>query len=481
MPRRVGLVRLAALAAAFAVGLSAAPQSLAAPPLRIGFFDDLYSGAPQERDTWLQRTVNAESDVVRINVGWVAPNTPRRPPGFDARNPADPAYNFANADASIKAASSRGLDVLALFVGAPRWAEGPDRPADAPPGTWRPDPAALRDYGVALARRYSGSFPDPAEPGRSLPAVRSFQVWNEPNLSIYLTPQWAGRRAVSPVHYRRMLSAFYGGVKSVRRDALVVTAGTAPFGDPDPGGRRIMPARFVRELLCLRRGRGSLQRASCPAPARFDVLAHHPYPIGAPSRRTLNSDDVSISGMYKLRDLLRAAERSGRALPRGKRHRLWATEVSYDSRPPDPDGVLITRHARWLQQSLSRLSRQGVDTIFWFRIRDAAPEPSFAATNQSGVYFRDGRPKPALQAFRFPFVAERARRGIIPVWGRSPAAGQVTIERRRGGRWQRILSVKAARHGIFQARVPRVGRGIQHLRARIGAERSLLSSLGERA
>ena len=42
------------------------------------------------------------------------------------------------------------------------------------------------------------------------------------------SPQWSGRRPAAPAHYRRMLTAFYEGVKSRRRDALVVTAGTAP-------------------------------------------------------------------------------------------------------------------------------------------------------------------------------------------------------------------------------------------------------------
>ena len=115
--------------------------------------------------------------------------------------------------------------------------------------------------------------------------------------------------AFAPAHYRRMLSAFYRGVKSVRPAALVVTAGTAPFGDPGVGGHRIMPARFVRELLCLRRSRRRLRGTSCPAPARFDVLSHHPYSVGSPRRKALNADDVSIPDLGKLTRLLRAAER----------------------------------------------------------------------------------------------------------------------------------------------------------------------------
>src|SRR6516162_4146060 len=115
-------------------------------------------------------------------------------------------------------------------------------PADTTPGTCRPDTNALSDYGLALGTRYSGHFPDPAAPGRTLPQVAAFQVWNEPNLPDYLAPQWAGNATVAPALYRQMLNAFYAGLKSVDPSALVLTAGTAPFGDPEPGGR-IMPVR----------------------------------------------------------------------------------------------------------------------------------------------------------------------------------------------------------------------------------------------
>ena len=458
---------------AFALVLLAVPvpAGAQAASLSLGFLDGVFNSAPAERDPWLGRTVDSGADILRLDVGWPAPNTPARPPGFDARNPADPAYDFTRADASIVAATSRGLRVLASFTGAPRWAEGSDPPADAGRGSWKPDPQALEDYGAALAARYSGAFPDPARPGQVLPRIDAFQLWNEPNLDKYLSPQWAGTKTFAPGHYRRMLSAFHRGVKSVRASALVVTAGTAPFGDQGAGGKRIMPARFVRDMLCLRVVKKRLRAtASCPDPARFDVLSHHPYSVGAPTRAALNTDDVSIPDIGKLTRLLRAAERTGGALPR-KRHRMWVTEVSYDSSPPDPQGVPATVHARYLAQAFYLLSRQGVDTITWFQIHDQLPVPSYAATLQSGIYFADGRPKLAQQAFRFPLVAERASRTALRVWGRAPIAGTVRIERRAGSGWVLVKSIQATRHGTFLARVASSRK--LTLRARIAGETSL--------
>jgi hypothetical protein len=466
--RTKSLTVLLLTAASLAAPAPAGAQ--AAPGLAIGFFDGVLTTDAAGSGPWLGRAVDSGADIVRVNVGWVAPDTPTRPAGFDARDPADPAYDFTRTDTAIVDVAARGLRVLASFTGAPRWAEGAGRPADAAAGSWRPDPHALEDYGAALARRYTGTFPDPARPGRTLPRVDAFQVWNEPNLDKYLSPQWSGGRTFAPAHYRRMLSAFYRGVKSVRPAALVVTAGTAPFGDYVADGHRIMPARFVREMLCLRQTTRGLRGRACPTPARFDVLAHHPYSVGFPRRHAINGDDVSIPDIGKLTRLLRAAERTGGALPR-KRHRMWVTELSYDSSPPDPLGVPVARQARYLEESFYLLWRQGVDTITWFLIRDQLPQPSYAASNQSGVYFDDGRPKPAQQAFRFPLVAERAGSGSLRVWGRAPLAGTLRIERLTASGWQVARVVRAAAHGTFLVRI--AARGRTSLRARVGGETSL--------
>ena len=437
----------------------------ASRPLTLGFFDPIYTVQPAISELWLQHSADAGSDIVKFDAGWPAPTRPASP-----RDPADPAYDFSQTDRVLRAARARGLDVLLVFSKAPRWAEGPGRRATAPAGSWRPDPSAVGDYGAALARRYSGSYPDPLTPGAALPRVKAFQLWNEPNLALYLNPQWSGSRPRSPELYRAMLNAFYAGVKSASPSALVVTAGTGPFGDPASGGRRMMPARFWRTLLCQKQLRGRLKPAACPRPARFDVLAHHPYPGASPRWKELYADDVSINGMAKLTRILNAAQRTGRVLPRGKPKRVWVTEVSYDSAPPDRNGVPLARHARWLQETLFLLWRRGVDTITWFRIVDQLPLPSYGETNQSGLFRVGGQVKPAARAFAFPLVAERvAGSRRLRVWGRSPVAGRVTIERAAGGRWVAIKRVSVRRHGTFLTRVLRAP-GVNRLRARAGRE-----------
>lgn len=465
--------RRAILAACAALPLCLLPLGArAATPLELGFGDGTFT-APNAA-TWLHRSAGAGADWVRVDIGWVAPDTATRPAGFNARNPADPNYDFASADAAIRLASADGLRVLVTFTGAPRWAERPGMPAGTPPGTWRPDPQAVEDYGVALARRYSGHFPDPLHPGGTLPRVAAFQLWNEPNLSKYLTPQWSGGRPVSPTIYRQMLNGFYAGVKSVNARALVVTAGTAPFGDPQPNGLRLMPARFWRGVLCLSEVAGVLSGTHCSGPAHFDVLAHHPYSVGPPTTTALNPDDVSIPDLGKLSRLLRAAERTGGALPR-IHHSLWVTEVGYNTKPPNPGGVPLSQDARWLEQTLELLWSQGVGAVFWNTIVDQRPNPTYADSAESGVYFISGKPKPALHAFQFPLVVSRAG-GSVVAWGRAPAAGKVVIERRTGSAWSKVATLRVARHSTFLTHVTQ--KGGTDFRAVIGGVSSRVWRLG---
>lgn len=400
-----------------------------------GFTDSVYGEAAPVRERWLRKTVQADAQMVLLDASWasIASTRPRHP-----ADPADPAYQWGNLDAEIQAARAHGLRVAVMVAGAPSWAEGAHRPADAQAGTWRPNARAYGAFARAIARRYSGTFPDPGDPGRDLPRVRYWQAWGEPNLPVHLTPQWVKRKgrwvAASPTIYRSLLNAFYAGVKSVHRTNFVVTAGTAPFGDP-PGGERMRPEQFVRNLLCVHGP--ALRPTRCPHPAHLDALAHDPYSISGPFTHALDRGDVSIADMGELSSALAAAERSGRVLPRGHKQ-LWVTEFSWDSNPPDPHGVPAIRQAHWLQDALFELWREGVSVAIWYQVRDQPPIPSYAESYQSGVYLLGGKPKPSLRAFRLPFVL-RFQKGRPRFWVKAPIGGRLLLQRRRHHRWQTVL------------------------------------------
>jgi hypothetical protein len=339
-----------------------------------------------------------------------------------------------------------------------------------------PDPGAFGDFAYAIATRYSGRF-------AGLPGVHIWQGWAEPNLGINLAPQFQGRTAVSPEHYRAMLNAFYAGVKAADPSNFVLTSGTAPYGNlfPTSGPQleRMQPLRFWRGVFCYKEGKkrkkgkkkkgrrasaaAKLIGTSCPNPVHLDAISHHPINVGRPGRHARNPDDVSTPDLGKIKRILRAAERSGRVIP-GGRHPFWATEIYWESKPPTPHGVPLGRQARWLSESFYLMWKQGVQTVIWFEIVDL-PELPGLAVPQSGLFLADGTAKPAFDAFRFPFFADRLKGGGVRVWGLAPAPGKVTIERRG----KAIKSLGASGNRVFVGRV----RGGGKLRASQGAEHSL--------
>lgn len=263
-----------------------------------------------------------------------------------------------------------------------------------------------------------------------------------------------------------MLNAAYGAIKSVRRDNLVIGAGTAPYGDPRPGGRRVMEVRFLRALLCLS-GR-SLRALPCRRPARLDAIAHHPYRVREPRSRALNADDAAVPDVHKLTRVARAAVRKRTVLPR-RRKRVSVTEVSWDSRPPDPDGVAAQTHARWLEDSVFQLWRQGVEAVTWFGLRDQPPLPSYGATYKSGVLLA-GERQAGGAGLPLPLRHEpvaRRRYGVGPL-----ARGRHGLDRAAAGRRLAPAARTPCVAGRGLTRAPE-GRPRGPFRARSGAEQSL--------
>lgn len=454
------------LVVAVAAAAMAPSGARAAAPLQLGIdaYGSLESSNPFVRDPWIARAAADGASFLRVGLTWSTVAPAARPSGFRESDPGSAYYNWSSTDALVRALAARRITIMIVVSHAPRWAEGRNRPHGTVAGSWRPDPKAFGRFAHAAALRYSGRWPDPLLPGHYLPHVRFWEAWNEPNLSLYLTPQWTRTRggwaATSPVTYRRLLNSFYTAVKRVSRTNAVVAGATAPFGDLYPGRSRMQPVTFVRSFLCLR---ASLTSDHCSARAHFDVLDHHPFDIAGPLQPAINAGDVATPDMGKLTLLLRAARRHATILPK-RRKRVWATELIWESRPPAVTGQPLTRQARWLEQALFVVWRAGVDTIFWLQMVD---QPGLGA----GLYFSSGRPKPAATAFRFPFVATRQGPHLIRAWGRSPIAGTLLIQKHSAHGWVTIRRVAVRRHATFF--VPIGLAGSATLRARVGSHISL--------
>jgi hypothetical protein len=452
----------------------AAPAAQPARPLETAVVDPVAFGAPDPAAAFAH-VREAGATVVRLVLNWaaVAPEGGQRPDGFRPALPDDPRYRWDGFDLQVRDAVAAGLAPLVDINGAPAWAQrsAPSpRPQDGP---YRPSYKQLAAFASAAAKRYSGAF-------ENLPRVRLWQVWNEPNFSYYLTPQAVGGRLVSTGWYRAMLNASARAIHAVHQDNLVVAGGLAPYGTKTDTLDGTAPLKFMRQLLCM--SGGPRPHRTCNRTVAFDVWSHHPYTSGGPTRRAGRPDDVSIGDLGEMNALLRAAEQAG-AIQSAHRVRFWVTEFSWDTAPPDPKGLPMALHARWVAEALYRMWEDGVSLVTWYLIRD---EPFPQISTQSGLYFRgnDGvesdRPKRSLRAFRFPFVAFREKGGKISFWGRTPpsAPRSVVVERATSGAWRAVARLRPSAAGVFQGHLPDAGGG-DRLRARVAPSgaRSLPFSL----
>jgi hypothetical protein len=435
-----------------------APAAAQAP--RLGLSDDLayLDGSLDARQAAFRASRAAGARVVRLTLDWslVAPRGAVKPAGFDAGDPAAPQYDWGYIEDAARDARKRGLTIVFTVVRAPRWAEGPGKHAGSPAGSWRPDPAELGLFVRAAARRFSGFYPDPKDsgdgltrPGASLPHVRYWQIWAEPN---------AGRTLQGPdpvEQYRAMLNAAGRSVRVVDEDNRIVSAGASTRR-----GRGMAPLAFWRRLVCLTR---SGRRAACPEKARFDVIAHDPVTNRNPAAR-LGRDDVAVATLGRLRRLVDRAARLHTVA--GPRHKpLWLTKLGWDTPPLAPRGVRPATQARFLSEALYRADRAGADVVIWDGLVDRVSYLAGFPDERSGLYLRLDAPRPSLRAFRFPFVLRGSR-----AWGMAPHAGRVAIQLRKRRRWRTVKRVRAGRSREFRAEL---STGAGRYRARQGRDRSM--------
>jgi hypothetical protein len=380
--------------------------------------------------------LGASSVVIELPWGNVASGAAGSASDFDPTDPASPYYDWSSFDGEVQAAAANGLSVVAIIDSAPTWALDPATAGATPT---LPDPVKLAQFATAAATRYSGSY-------GGLPVVTSWEVWNEPNISLFLQPQFVNGQPFSPDWYRTMVNDFYDAVKAVAPSDLVVAGGVAPFFDNTAAVTAIDsdwgPLSFMRDFLCL----SATLQPTCSTPAKFDVWAAHPYSEGSPTRHAALPNDVSLADLPTMKAVLDAGVAAGHVTSTAS-PQFWVTEFSWDSNPPDPNGVPTTVLERWVPEALYEMWQSGVSLVEWFSLRDSA----LSQPAQAGLQYIDGTEKPYAQGFRFPLVGVTDG-GQIDVWGRTPggAPGLVTIQHSDSGVWSTVATVSSDANGIFQ-------------------------------
>ena len=437
----------------------------------------LYRSDAETREA-VQRIRELGIDRVRVTAAWgvIAPaSRSLQRPRFNADDSRSYGTDgWARIDRVLREVQRAGLKpMLDLAFHAPRWAAGGKR-VDK---TYRENPSVseYERFVRAAANRYRGNFPDPLRPGASLPAVRLWTTWNEPNHPSFLLPQWrrgrGGRWVPSAPHvYRRLHEAAYSVLKLSTPSNRVLIGGLAAVGGTRGPRGRIAPLRFLRELACVDRRLRRLRVPECRGfrPLRADGFSHHPYSIGVPpARASRQPDDVRIADLDRLDRLLGQLRRRGRT---ARRLPIYITEFGYETNPPDPTrGVSLAKQVAYLAQGAFLAWRSPrVKMHAQFLLRDLPANPLIAATSprrwhdyQSGLIEVGGRPKPAFEAFKLPLWGRSARRGVFLFGQVRPGSGrqQVRIERLGPAGWQAAGAAVTDGSGYFTTTVRRSAPG----------------------
>jgi hypothetical protein len=399
--------------------------------------------SPAQVDDAAQQLEALGADYLRVTAGWSviapAPTATQRPGApFDPADPATYGNGFAALDRAVIAAAGAGLKIeIDIGFWAPRWAVAhagpyPDRER------YNPDPAQFAAFAAAVARRYSGHYGDPHHAGRNLPAVQMLVPWNEPNHPAFLLPQWrntagGAARPVAADRYRAMYLAAYDAIKAVAPADKVLLGNLASTTSDAVGHGGIPPLRFLREMACVDDQLKPLTTPECanyrPLPA--DGIALHPYSnhFGSPAATSPAPDDVPLADTSRLTALLGALKAEGRITSWWP---LYDTEYGYETSPPDPfQSTTPTQQAQYIGES-SFLAWKDPNTRMFaqFELRDVDPTTgrrakaagtrAHWADYQSGLYYADGRAKPAAAAFATPFWAEHVIVGddeAVALWG----------------------------------------------------------------
>jgi hypothetical protein len=327
-------------------------------------------------------------DWLRITAGWSV---------IETAEGQWPEQAWAPLDRAVRLAGERGLKVnIDIAFWAPPWAvskslglEGRER--------FEPDAARYARFATEVARRYS--------------EAAAFTVWNEPNHNVFLMPQWEHRdgrwHPAAPRVYRKMLRAAVPAIREAAPDALVLIGGTSSIGTTRgrAANDRLAPLLFLRELACVDERFRPLETPDCRdfTPLPGDGWSHHPYSTNLPPWKPDPApDNVRMADLGRLvASLERLRGRFEEELP------IYLTEYGYQTNPPDPTWQHTPAdQARYLTAA-ERIARSipQVRSTAQFLLRDLPSRDGPTAQErwrdyQSGLYFADGRPKPAADAYR---------------------------------------------------------------------------------
>jgi hypothetical protein len=274
-------------------------------------------------------------------------------------------YDFSWWDAYIRALAQHRIQVLPILFEPPSFRSKKGSTRGIYPPRRRSDMAA---FAARVARRYgpTGSFWK-ANPTLPKTPIRSWQIWNEPNLVFYWPPK------PNAGAYTKLLASVGRAIERVDPKAEIVAAGL-----PQSNIKGAVPQRrFVRALY------------DAGAAKHFDTLAIHSY--------TESHADL-VAQLKGIRAEIRRHRDNAR---------IWITEIGWATGGPDkkytpgPAG-----QARRIHQTFSLAKKQrrslGIRGLVYYMWQDALPYAGFKDFwgLHTGLLDLEGREKPGMKPFK---------------------------------------------------------------------------------
>ncbi len=419
MPR-IRTLLLSMLATTLVVGSVGVSQALASRS-QITYFEgaaDLLN--PSTRPHALEQLQHLGVKALRIELNWetVAPDpTSATMPTFAATNPAS--YNWGQYAVLLAEAKQRGWPVLLTVTApAPRWATANHQA----PYITRPDDKDFEEFMTAVAREFGSE-------------VSVYSIWNEPNESVFLMPQWhANGTPASGYIYRGLYEAGYAGLQAAGLSHPKVLFGeTAPAGYDHISTRRegasalrhpVAPLAFMREALCLN---SKYKKSSSCSELQMSGYAHHAYTVPAgPYYVFAQRDDVSIGSLSRLSSALNRAAHA-HAIPANVP--IYLTEFGVQSKPNKYLGVSAAKQAEYdaICEHIA-YDNPRVAAFSQYLLKDdevGGPEPG--ASFQTGLEYVNGLTKPLYFGWPIPLTVTKERHGVA-LWGLvRPATGATKV------------------------------------------------------
>jgi polysaccharide biosynthesis protein PslG len=349
----------------------AAGAALALPSTGLGGVaaiqdDVLTTAAANQVPQRLQLVANTRAKVARFDILWsfVATRQPVNP-----QDPADPAYNWSHVDQVLTGLDQLDVTPIVSTYSTPKFAQATR--ATGYVSAYNPNaptPTAFGAFMKAVATRYSGTYPNAG--GGTLPRVRHFEVWNEPNLKNFFrygTKSNMGK-------YKGLVKAAYTNIKSANPNAVVIAGVGGPRSSG--GNGNISAKEWMNKLVS-------------DKSVKFDAYSQHIYPSQAP-KFTSPAYEKVFPTWDSLDDIYKALDKKRKGM------KLYVTEAGYTTGSTPFRTVKVTPSVqnKYLKEiyNLPLVKSPRMAAVVWFNLEDNKNWPG-------GLLRANGSKKPSYNSF----------------------------------------------------------------------------------